>query len=59
MVPETIRDGRETVGDISGGKGAGLRSPSPVVIFIGEGGPRRSTWGPRMPGRRTSGLLGC
>ena len=38
MVPETIRDGRETVGDISGGKGAGLRSPSPVVIFIGEGG---------------------
>ena len=38
MVPETIRDGRETVGDIPDGKGAGLRSLSPVVIFIGEGG---------------------
>ena len=34
MVPETIRDGRETVGDISGGKGAGLRSPSPVVKIV-------------------------
>ena len=31
MVQETIRDGRETVGDIPDGKGAGLRSPSLVV----------------------------
>ena len=38
MVLETKGDETETVGDISDGKGAGPRCPSPMVIFIGEGG---------------------